>query len=191
MINSVVTHITKYLNEFLRRSFDLTEDIVVPSNIVEQDGSVSTNINNKLVVSLVNIEKNTTPGYFPQNGPPDSDMSIKSYPPIHLNLYLMFSAHFNATNYLEALKFLSHTMSFFQNNPIFNHQNSPDLDTRISMLALDVENLNIKDLSSLWSVISSKYLPSVLYKVRMVTFEGKGVKARLPALKEPRSGVYR
>lgn len=189
MITSSVMHISKYLNDFLRRSFDLTEDIAVPSVIMEQDGSVSTNINNKIVISLVNIEKDTTPGQISRNEPSGSNRGILSYPPIHLNLYLMFSAHFNSTNYIEALKFLSYTISYFQRNPIFNHQNSPDLDNRISMLALEIENLNIKDLSSLWSVISSKYLPSVLYKVRMITFDAKDVREQIPILKEPQSSV--
>lgn len=189
MINIAVTHIAKYLNEFFRRSFDLSEDIAVPSGIVEQDGSVSTTINNKVVISLVNIEKDTTPGQMPKNVSPGANRIISTSPPIHLNLYIMFAAHFNSQNYMEALKFLSCTVEFFQRNPVFNHHNSPDLDKRISMLAMDIENLNIKDLSSLWSVISAKYLPSVLYKVRMITFESQDVRDQVPILITSQSSI--
>ncbi len=187
MINLAVIHITNYLNQFLKRSFDLSEDIVVPSNIVEQDGSVSNKINNKIIVSLVNIEKDTTPVHSPRSGAADSNRAIASYPPVYLNLYLIFSSHFS--NYNEALKFLSHTISFFQRTPIINHQNSPDLDKQISTLAFDIENLNIRDLSSLWGIISTKYLPSILYKVRMITFDAKDVKEQIPKAKSLRSSL--
>jgi len=39
------------------------------------------------------------------------------------------------------------------------HQNTPDLDNRIDKLTMDIENLNIKDLSSMWTILSGKYLP--------------------------------
>ena len=54
MIYAAVSHIASQLNQFLRRSFDLTEDMVVLSNILEQDGTVAPDVNNKLVVFVVN-----------------------------------------------------------------------------------------------------------------------------------------
>ena len=42
MIDAAITHIAGELNQYLKRSFDLTEDLVVISNILEQDGSVAT-----------------------------------------------------------------------------------------------------------------------------------------------------
>lgn len=189
MINSAILHITNYLNQYLKRTFDLNEDIVALSNIVEQDGTVATNVTNKLVVCLVNIEKDSTPGILPKRGMMTSDKAVMGYPPVHLNLYLMFAAHFSGNNYSEALKFLSHTVSFFQRNPVFDHQNTPDLDRRIHQLALDIENLDTKDLSSLWSILSGKYLPSILYKVRMLSFAADDIKAQIPVSKAPQPSV--
>ena len=189
MINSAILHITKYLNQFLKRTFDLNEDIVSLSNIVEQDGTVATNVTNKLVVFLVNIEKDSTPGNLPKRETARSDKTVMGYPPVHLNFYLVFAAHFSGNNYSEALKFLSYTVSFFQRNPVFDHQNSPDLDKRIVQLALDIENLNMKDLSSLWTILSGKYLPSILYKVRMLTFVADDIKAQIPVSKVPQPSV--
>jgi len=189
MINSAILHLTNYLNQYLKRTFDLNEDIVALSNIVEQDGTVATNVTNKLVVCLVNIEKDSTPVNLPKRGMMLSDKAVMGYPPVHLNLYLMFAAHFSGNNYSEALKFLSHTISFFQRNPVFDHQNTPDLDRRIHQLALDIENLDTKDLSSLWSILSGKYLPSILYKVRMLSFAADDIKAQIPVLKAPQPSV--
>jgi len=55
MIDSAISLITSQLNQYLRRTFDLTEDIVAVSNILEQDGTVPPHVDNKLVAFLVNI----------------------------------------------------------------------------------------------------------------------------------------
>ncbi|MCH8292601.1 DUF4255 domain-containing protein, partial [Candidatus Poribacteria bacterium] len=127
MIDSAISHIASQLNQFLKRSFDLNEDIVVISNILEQDGNLASHIDNKLVVFLVNIEKDTVPHRQPNGNTVGGNRSMISYPPVYLNFYLMFAAHFSGNNYLEALKFISNTISFFQRRPLFDHQNTPDL----------------------------------------------------------------
>ena len=190
MIDAAISHIAGQLNQYLKRSFDLNEDIVVVSNILEQDGSVASNVANKLVMFLINVERDTTPSR-PQNSQTTGlDRSIISYPPIYLNLYLMVAGHFNGSNYPEALKFLSNTISFFQRHPVFDHKNTPELDSRIDKLALAIENLNIKDLSTLWSAITGKYLPSIIYKVRMVAFDSEDVRLRPPLIEETRSTLH-
>ncbi len=189
MIDSAISHIVGQLNQYLRRSSDLTEDIAVISNILEQDGNLASNIDNKLVVFLVNIEKDTVPNRQPNGSMVGKDRSVISYPPVHLNLYLMFAGNFGGNNYLESLKFISNTISFFQRNPVFDHQNTPDLDGRIDKLVMDIENLDIRDLSNLWGILSGKYLPSVLYKVRMATFDSGDVRGQVPTLKQTTPSV--
>jgi hypothetical protein len=189
LIYAAIFHITQQLNQHLKRTFDLTEDIVVISNVVEQDGTVTANANNKIVASLVNIEKDTTPGHLPSKSNQAGRPSRITSPPIHINLYLLFAGNFHGKNYSESLKFISNTVDFFQRNPFFTQTNSPELDSRIAKLTLDIDNLNIKDLSSLWSVLSGKYLPSVLYKIRMVTFDAQSTTSRIPKLVEPKTNT--
>lgn len=187
MIDAAVTHIATQLNQHLKSSFDLQEDVVVISNILEQDGNVAAHINNKLVVFLINIERDTSPQQQRNGRAAGGERSLVSHPPIYLNLYLMFAGHFSGKNYPEALKFISNTIGFFQGRPVFDHQNSPDLDRRIDRLALDIENLDLKDLGALWGALSGKYLPSILYKVRMVALDSGDVQDRQPALQKPQS----
>ena len=186
MIYAAISHITGQLNQHLKQAFDLNEDIVVVANITEQDGTITVNTNNKIVASLVNVEREMTPGCRPLAAPASDLPAAQSHPPIHTNLYLLFAGNFNGKNYGEALKFLSATISFFQRNPLFTSQNSPDLDHRIARIALEIENLNFKDLSSLWTVLSGKYLPSVLYKIRMITFDAREIVGRAPKIIETR-----
>jgi len=194
MINSAISHLANQLNQFLKRSFDLNEDVVVVSNILEQDGSISPNVNNKMVVILTNIEKDTVPYRQPMNGPlaagnADARRAGVTRPPLYLNLYLMFVANFGGGNYAEALKFISKTIGFFQHQPVFDQSVTPDLDPRIEKLILDIENLSIQDLSNLWGLLSGKYLPSILYKVRMVSFDAEDVIGQVPTIGDPQTSV--
>lgn len=184
MIHAAVSHIAGQLNQYLKRTFDLSEDIVVMSNIVEQDGTVASHLNNKVVLCIVNIEKDTTP-IRQQYHNAGADRSAISTPPLYMNLYLMIIGHFSGNNYSEALKFISNAIGFFQRCPVFDHQNTPDLDQQVEKLVLEIENLNIQDLSNVWGILSGKYLPSVLYKVRMVSFDSGDVKGQAPAVREP------
>jgi len=187
MIYAAVSHISKQLNQFFKRSFDLSEDVVVLSNMMDLGASLAPNIDNKLLVFLVNIEKETVSQR--QANPGSSERSASSYPPVFLNMYVMIAANFSGSNYPEALKFISNTVSYFQRQPVFDHQQSPELDKRINKLTLDIENLNIQDLSSLWGVLSGKYLPSVLYKVRMVSFDSGDITSHVTPVKGHESSL--
>ena len=189
MLNQAITNIAASLNQFLRRQFDLAEDIAIPSNIVEQDGTVVPDTFNKILIYLVNIEQETVLAKHAGNAVTYEDNTERRYPPVHLNLYLMFAANFSGTTYVEALKFLSCVISFFQRKPVFNHNNTPDLDERILKLTLEIENLNMKDLSSLWTILSGKYMPSVLYRVRMITYDADDVTDMIPTVTTPQPSV--
>ena len=189
MIDAAIQHIAGQLNQYLIRTFDLHEDIVAVSNLLEQDGSVSVHVNNMLVVFLANIEKDTSPLRQPPSQSVGEDRAVISYPPIYLNLYVMVAAAFSGSHYPEALKFISNAIGFFQRQPVFDHQNTPDLDDRISKLVMDMENLSIHDMSNLWGVVSGKYLPSVLYKVRMVAIDSGDVASQVTIMKTPQSSV--
>lgn len=181
MIHAAVSHIASQLNQFLKRSFDLTEDMVVVSNIIEQDGTVAPDVSNKLVVFLVNVEKETA--HARGTGMNFAESWTASYPSLFLNLYVMVAANFSGSNYAEGLKYLSNAVSFFQRQPVFDHQQTPDLDRRIGKLVLDIENLNIQDLSGLWGALSGHYQPSVLYKARMVCFTTGDVLSEVAPIK--------
>ena len=84
------------------------------SNILEQDGTVPPHVDNKLVAFLVNIEKAQLPHRGPSNGKTvGADKNVVSYAPVYLNFYLMFAGNSSGNNYMESLKFISNTISFF------------------------------------------------------------------------------
>jgi len=189
MILAALQHLTTHLNQSLKRAYGLSEDIVVLSKPVEADGSVANSAVNKLVLFLVNIEKDCVPR--PSSGSQGADnRQSKNVEPLYLNLYVLLAAHFGSGNYPEALKYLSSAMTYFHQHPVFDHRSTPDLHGGIDKLILDPENLRIQELGNLWGILGGKYEPSMLYKVRMVSLGGGQVVSRPYSVRIPEGWAY-
>lgn len=181
MISLALRHLATQLNQFLKRTLDLSEDVVVLSNLLEQNGDLAPNVKNKVVLFITNIEREVAPVRLPSGGNSGFRIATSS-PTLHLNLYVMMVANFTGNNYPEGLKFISAAIAYFQRQPVFDRQNSPDLDSRIDKLILEIENLKLQDLSNVWGQMNGKYLPSILYKVRMLSFASDDVIDQIPVI---------
>jgi hypothetical protein len=120
MIDAAITTVANELNEFFRVKFGISEERAVVSNLVTQDGSIAVKDDNKIIVSLVMIEEEKMGAYKSAGSIPPGGVK-----PIYLNLYILFSASFSEKLNVEALKFISAVIAFFQNKPVFNPQNTP------------------------------------------------------------------
>lgn len=188
MMAAAITAIAGQLNQSLRRRFQPSEDLLVVSNLTEMDGSPVPQVLNKLVLMLVNVLSEPTayrPGLLSHTA---SRVGLGGGA-MQLNLQLMFAASFSGTAYPESLKLLSHTLAFFQARPVFDHSNCPELDGRIERLTLEQENLSIADMSNLWGVLRGTYLPSVLYRMRMLSIDADELRGQAPFIAQPQAGV--
>jgi hypothetical protein len=165
-------HLANQIGQHLRRKHGLAEEIVVAATLVQPDGSPVPQAQNRLVVSLVKIEKDSVPRPSPSLATESDGRLGTRAAPLHLSLHILLTANFGAGNYGEALKFLSGAIGFLQRTPIFDHGVSPDLPQGIERLVVDIENTSIQEQSNLWGMLGAKHAPSILYKVRMVTLGG-------------------
>lgn len=179
MIYLAINHIAFELNQFLRRSSIAGEDLVVLANPVEADGKADSLTVNKVVLFLAGIERDTVPGR------PGDSQALARNAPTFLNLYLMVAANFTARNYPDSLKYLSRVIAFFQQNPVFDRNSSPAMDEGIEKLILDMENLDRRELNNIWGMFGGKYMPSVLYRVRMVAIDSNSISGRRHMVSEP------
>jgi len=85
----------------------------------------------------------------------------------------LFSASFNEKLNIDALKFLSAVIAFFKIKPLFYPGEQFNLPDGLDKLSFEISNMSIQEQSNLWSAIGAKYLPSILYKVRLVTIDEK------------------
>ena len=120
-------------------------------------------------ISLVNIEEDRiskSPDNFVRTG--SGAISYKN-PRIYLNLYLLFSV--NLAHYDLSLERLSLIIQFFQFQNVFTPVSNPDIPDGVDELIFDLYNLSFQDMNNLWGVMGSRYLPSVMYKMRLVIIE--------------------
>jgi Pvc16 N-terminal domain len=171
MIQEALSCLTDEINIYFKSKLKITEDKVILSGIVNADGSIAIREENKIIVTLLNVEKETVS----HNGAvPHTSL------PLNINLYILFSAYFAAANYHEALRFLSFIMGYLQQKNVFNRSNTPQLDSAIVKLIFEMENLTTEKMNNVWATLGAKYMPSVMYKMRMLTIDGSIVREFRP-----------
>jgi hypothetical protein len=173
MIQEALSCLVDEINGYCKSRLKINEDKVILSGIMNPDGTSAIRGENKVLVTLVNIEKDTV-----------SQMGVTQHTssPLNINLYILFSASFAAANYPEALRFLTFIMGYLQQKNVFNRTNTPQLDEGIEKLVFEMENLPLEKMNNVWSTLGAKYIPSVMYKVRMLTIDGSIVREFRPAI---------
>lgn len=187
MIHTSLSFLTQQINEYLKLKTDdsETERIFLTSVATESEGVVIPD--SSLGLSLINIEeerhfKDQTTTVLNESG-----IAEQVNPEIKLNLYILISANFQDTrhpdptdDYVEGLKQLSYVISFFQSKYVFTPDNSPSMvsaDPNLKKLVVELYSYSFEQLYNFWSVVGTKYLPSVLYRVRLIRFQERAVKS--------------
>ncbi len=172
MISETLKFIAEEVNQYLVLKLGInTDPYLVQGNVaraMDAEASAGAGLSNKAILTLVNVEEDRLsrdPHPFQRT---ETGIQYRR-PPLHLNLYLLFS--FNRTNYMDNPLWLSHVIQFFQHQPVFEKTSHPRLAPGIEKLVVELHTLNFEQINHLWSTLGGKYLPSVLYKVRQVTIE--------------------
>ncbi len=181
MIHNLLPVVCSELNDYFKSRYGVRENRLILSNLINQDGSVALDGSNTVVCSLVNVEEETTlkatAGTTSSGG-----AFVKSSPDIYVNLTVIFSSYFLGKNYVEALKFLSGVIYFFQGKPVFTNDNTPGLSDNVEKAVFDLTSLSFHDLSAVFQMMGSKYLPSVVYRIRMLTFATDNIEDTIPSI---------
>lgn len=182
MIHSSLQFLVHELNEYLSLRTQMGDPSVKRiylSGIASQEGLLFPK--NSLAMALINIEEERY--YKDQSTTRLNPSGIVEHlnPEIKLNLYILIAANFQdkanadaSDNYLEGLKQLSYVISFFQSKSVFTSENSPSITSfgsNIKKLAVELFSCNFEQLSNFWTVIGTNYLPSVLYKIKLLSIQ--------------------
>lgn len=175
MLEAVVTFLADELNSYLRKRGALgqtADDLALPSSLVNDKGEWILP-EGKIGLTLINIEeerilREQQPERIYQNG-----NHIVLQPVLKLNLTVLFAAKFTHTTngYKTSLSFLSHVLTFFQANRSFSSDNNPGLDPHIEKLNIELLSYLPEQLNQTWAYLGSKYLPSAIYRIRMVVLQ--------------------
>ncbi|MBI1919789.1 MAG: DUF4255 domain-containing protein [Geobacter sp.] len=139
-------------------------------------------------LSIVNIEEERALRSQVAEHRMVGDRHIVLEPELKLNLYLLFAA--NYTYYDVALKSISYVLSFFQSHPSFTSEEFPLLDRQIAKLNVELQSPTYEQLNQIWGFIGAKQIPSVLYKVRLITVQDVSVKTVKPPVTKIGGNTY-
>lgn len=172
MIRQALEGIRTELNNALLAGAVNNEPIVRILNIASLDTTPGNAPTDKVLMSLVNIEEETTLKNGSAYKQIDASTTLKGNPALFLNCYVLFAINSTTEiNYLNALLLLSKVIDFFQHKRVFNHDNTPALDPKIEKLIAELYSPNFEQLNHLWAMLGGRYMPSVLYRLRMLMIE--------------------
>ncbi len=181
MLDTTLGFLRDQLSAYLDSRYPSGEGLVVLSGLVNLSGTPPPAVENKIVLSLVNVEREAIARNLPGEGRSESGFSARINPPLNLNLYVLVSASFD-TEYLQALRLMSEVLGYFQGLSVFTPQSAGPLPPGLERLTMEVVNLDIQGLNNMWAIMGGKYLPSVLYKVRMFTVQEGWVREQIPEI---------
>ncbi len=178
MISKALSLLRDQLNFYIESLAETNPNNFIPpvilGNIGQADaGNLSDSLDEMIVLTLVKIEEETTlknGRHFVDRG---NGVEYRNRP-INLNLYILFSANYQS--YEAALSRLSKVIAFFQGKRAFSYLNSPgaaspEPEFENLKMVLDLHSLSFQETSFLWGSLGGKQMPSVMYKVRLVSIE--------------------
>jgi hypothetical protein len=171
MIDKALEILEKEIQDFIGRLPEFkvnTEKKIHTTSIVKFDGSIAIE-DDSLGMSLVNIEEEKVMKSQKTTAVDINGLVSHINPELKINLYLLIAAHFKKYN--TGLEFLSGVIRFFQSKSVFTHQNTPALDKAIQKLIVELYTLNFEQQNHLWGALGAKYLPSVMYKIRLLSVQ--------------------
>lgn len=161
MIRRILTYYAARLDEYLALTHHRPEGLAAAGLI----GRMSDESRGKMIVSLVNIEKEASGDagtYTPHDGGYTGKIA-----PLLLNMYIMLAAVYDAKRYADSLSMLSDTLSFIRSVPSFHIDGNRYTVELVPMSATDMHNI--------WTTMGGQYYPSVICKVRGAVIGAKGI----------------
>jgi hypothetical protein len=167
-----ITLLLAQLNEYIAQADGSpgAPSQAVLGNIAQLDRQeVATELENHIVLSLVNLEEERALRNGKTATPlATGDVAYRNRP-IHLNLFLLFTANYR--NYGTALRRLAQVLTFFQGKQRFTFGNSPNLpQAGIAdfLLVMDLLSLSFEEVNHLWGFLGTKQSPFAIYRGRLV-----------------------
>lgn len=185
MIDQVLNTVIVLLNDHIGTA----EPDVILGNLSMADSAQADSENSiadHVVVSVVNIQQESTlrnmaanRQIFDNAGLP---RGVARNPGVFLNIYVLIGA--NKAQYNIGLQRISQVISFFQRNPIFTVGEIPNLpDHGLEKIIFDLHSTNFEELNQLWGIMGGKYIPSVIYKMRLAYIDSMDEGFEIPLVK--------
>ena len=183
MIFEVIKILSQQVEDFIGSSITMANVAML-----ESEPGNSNDLNDEILLTLLNINEESTLKNFPNNSTSGDRVQFKN-PIINLNLFILFCA--NRNSYEQSLRDISNIIEFFQGKKVFTQSN-----TTYNRSSVELENINnfkftvelytptFEELNYIWGSLGGKQFPSVLYKLSLVQIERNAVTGQAGVLTE-------
>ena len=157
MIKRILTYYAERLEEYLSRLHHQPEGLATVGLI----GSAGEECPNKVVISLVNLEQETSGDmtYMQRSG----SGFVGKGAPLMMNMHIVLAAVYDGKRYGEALSVLSETLAFIRSTPKFQVDGCA--------YTLEIVPMSTMDFHNIWTTMGGQYYPSVICKLCGMTID--------------------
>lgn len=159
MINLILSTYAKQMEQYMASFFHQPEGLVEVGAVGAQGDEEPC----KILITLLSLERETTQGMSASAVNSSGHFVALSSPPVYANLNVLVAAVFSDKRYKEGLSFLSKALAFIQSAPSFMADGKK--------YTIELLSPNLQDQSNIWTQFGGKYYPSVVCKIRRLTFD--------------------
>jgi hypothetical protein len=150
-------------------------------------------LTDNIVITLVNIEEESTLKNQPALRRPFINDAVYENPPVYLNLYVLFTCNYSGSDYYLALRRLSYIIRFLQANNTFSVSqslNSAELDDGSDpdmaqlRFTMELYTLTFEQINHLWGSLGGRQIPFAMYKLRLVSIAEHAIAREVPLIEE-------
>jgi hypothetical protein len=188
MIDTAIALLQKELVNYFK--FKDTSATIVTDNIGMFETANGDKLSNNIVISVVNVEEESTLKNQPAYRNHPSFGGVYENPPVYLNLYVLFTSNYWGDKYIYALQRISYVIQFLQTKSSFSYASSTDgkFSADPDLLALrftmELYTLTFEQLNHLWGSLGGRQIPFVMYKLRLVALTERKVLRTTPLIQE-------
>lgn len=195
MIESAIVLLRDELQSYINIK-DASVSVTI-DNIGLFETSKGDSLTNNIIITVVNIEEESTLKNQPALKRPFGNSAIYRNPPVFLNLYVLFTCNYSGNDYRLALKRLSYIIQFLQSKNSFSVASSVaggNLDLNepgITGLRFTMElyTMTFEQINHLWGSLGGRQMPFAMYKLRLVGISEQAIVREVPLIEELETNV--
>jgi hypothetical protein len=193
MIDRALILLKDELTAYLISKGDNAATVVI-DNIGLSETLSGTALIDNIVISLVNIEEESTL----KNQSPLKRFSfggaIYENAPVYLNLYVLITSNYFGDGYLLALKRLSLIIQFVQSKNTFSSaaasSGSTDPENKQDVrFTMELYTLTFEQINHLWGSLGGRQAPFAMYKLRLIAITEHAIVREVPLIEEVETTV--
>jgi len=187
LLNRSLNFLKQTLVDYKQKDEGPPVEIVNIATLGEDNQSIGSK--NSIILSVINIEEDRLardPNIYTSSNQGTKTIKRYNYPAQHFVASLLFTAYNKdqaMADYLDGLTKLEKVIRCFQERKVFqvplDDPPPPENKTMLKII-LEMESLKPSELNQLWSILGNKYMPSVLYKMRMISIQHTTGKTEVP-----------